>query len=179
VGTVVSGTEIYMNLGPLIIVSGIGLTYMILGLHQSARKRAAYEQSLIKRVGIEYKGRIAELNMFMDTGCRLYDPVNDRPAVIAELRCLKIILEPCELEIIEGCFDVSEAYMRGLRVLNMRTVSGEMTAFGIVADRIFGEEFEVKNITVALVKNRISEQYNGIMNPEILNENICDKEYAL
>ena len=110
---VVSGVEVYMDLSMWLIFSGIGVTYAILILYYKTRQRAVYEQSLIKRVEIGYKGKKAEVNMFLDTGCRLCDPVNDKPAIIVGLRYIKMLLSENGL-IFCSIDDRNHAYVKGL-----------------------------------------------------------------
>ncbi len=176
---VVSGAEVYMELSPWIIFSGIGLTYFVLGFYHKARQKAVYEQSLIKRVEIGYKGKTAEVNMFLDTGCRLCDPVNDKPAIIVDLRYIKILLSEKELAVIEGNPHAEEVYGCGLRVLPVTTVNGRSVISGIVADYISIDNVKIKKVTVGLLSNAVGGNYSGIINPEILDggDMVYEKNY--
>ena len=170
VRAVVSGAEVYMDLSLITILSGIALTYAALALYGKSRQRAEYERSLIKRVKIVYKGKIAEVNMFLDTGCRLCDAVNDRPAIIVSLRYIKMLLDEEECKIIEKNALPEEVYAHGLRVLPLTTVNGQSVITGIVADYVCIDDVRIKKVTVGLLNEEINENYCGIINPEILNE---------
>lgn len=167
---VVSGVEVYMDLSLWTILSGICLTYAVLAFYSKARQRAVYKQSLIKRVKIAYKGKVAEVNMFLDTGCRLCDPVNDKPAIIVSLRYIKMLLDEEERKIVEGNALPEEVYGHSLRVLPVTTVNGQSVITGIVADYVCIDDAEIKKVTVGLLNEEIGENYCGIINPEILNE---------
>ena len=136
VGSVVSGSGIYINLSPFILLFGITGIYIFLGVYHKMSKRELYEKSLIKRIKLEYKNKVAEVDVFLDTGCRIVDPVNDKPAIIAELDRIKVLLSEEETENIINEKDVGMAYAKGLRVLPFSTINGENQIFGIVADRI-------------------------------------------
>ena len=167
---VVSGVEVYMDLSMWLIFSGIGVTYAILILYYKTRQRAVYEQSLIKRVEIGYKGKKAEVNMFLDTGCRLCDPVNDKPAIIVGLRYIKMLLSEKEIEVIKGDAFAEDVYACGLRVLPLTTVNGKSVISGIVADYISTDNIIINKVTVGLLDDDIGESYSGILNPEIFSE---------
>lgn len=179
IGSVVSGGEVYMNISPLILFFGIVATYIIFGIFRKVRLRVAYEKSLIKRVVVEYKGKSAEINMFYDTGCRLRDPVTDRPAVLVEYRYIKMLLSEEERTVVEENNEAGEAYMQGMRVLPLSTVNGENRVFGIVADVVSWEDFKAEKVTIGLIKSKINENYNGIINPEIVIENMNTEDFAV
>lgn len=178
-GTVVSDGEVYINLSPIAVFLAVILVYIILILKEKTKMRADYEKELIKRVEIYYKGRKSEFNIFLDTGCQIHDPVNDKGAVLAEYKYVKSLLCGAEMEKIESFSDPYEAYMNGMRVLVLSTVSGKSSVPAILAEKVIIDGSVIKNVTVGILKNKISEKYGGILNPEILFDNCYKEEKAI
>lgn len=169
VGAVVCGNGVYLNLSPIILLLGILGTYILLGIYRRMCRRRLYEQSLIKRFEIDYKGRKLELDLFLDTGCRACDPINGKGAIIAEYDAVKLILNDSEKRLINGEMDMVKAYEAGMRVLPFSTVNGDNMVYAIMADCVRGEDFVAEKITVGIAPNKkFGEGYCGLINPEIL-----------
>lgn len=177
VGAVVSGLGIYINLSPFVLIFGIAGTYILLGIYRKLCKRRLYEKSLIKRMTIEHGGKAAEVDLFLDTGCRATDPACDEGVIIVQYDAIKLILTPKEQEIIENCNNIMEVYENKMRVIPFSTIGGDNMIYGIVADRVRGENFSKEKVTVGMLKDRkFDGDYKGIVNPELLlaEENITE-----
>ncbi len=182
VGAVVSGGGIYLNLSPLILLLGITGTYIFLGIYRKMCRRRLYEKSLIKRVCIEYKGKTAEIDVFLDTGCRVCDPVSDKGVIIAEYEAVKLILSEKERCLIEEETDVVKAYGAGLEVLPFSTINGSNMIYAFVADYVRGEALLKKKVMVGMVTDKkFGGEYHGLINPELLlkDENTVKEYIAL
>ncbi len=177
VGAVVSGFGIYINLSPLILIFGITETYILLGIYRKMCKRRLYEKSLIKRMTINYRGKAAEVDVFLDTGCRAIDPITDEGIIIVHYDAVKLILNTGERGIIENCSNIMRVYENKMRVIPFSTMGGDNVIYGIVADRVGGENFSKEKVTVGIIKDRkFDGDYKGIVNPELLlaEENITE-----
>lgn len=172
VGSVVSGGGVYLNLSPLVLILGIVLTYTLLGIYSQKRKEALFEKGLIKRFGITYNNKTCEINVFLDTGCKLKDPISDRGALVVEYDKLKLILSEKEREIVEENKGIDEAFKEGMRMLPFSTLSGENMIYAIVAETLTSEGESWNNVCVGLItKRRLGEDYGGIINPRLYLEN--------
>ncbi len=179
VGSVVTGGGIYMNMSPFILIFAAAGTYILLGVYQNMSKRKLLQKSLTQRITIEYKGKTAEVNIFMDTGCFLRDPVTDAPAMVVEYKTVKWLLSDAEQKIIEGGENVMNAYENGLRVLPFSTLGGDNMIFGIAAD-ISGARLKKNKVTVGITTDKaFGEDYSGIINPEMLLQEEEKMEAAL
>ncbi len=168
-GAVIGSGEIYINLSPVILIIAIAGTYIFLGIYQKMSKRRLYEKSLIKRAQITYKGKTAEIDLFLDTGLRSSDPINDKAVIIAEYRAVKMLLSENERSIIEENKGTLRAYEGGMRVLPFSTINGDNTIYAVVADRVTGEDFSKEKVTVGMVTDKkFGSEYKGLLNPEIL-----------
>ncbi len=169
VGSVVSGGGVYMNLSPFILIFGILGTYFLLAIYRKMCRRRLYEKSLIKRIIIEYKGKMAEVDMFLDTGCRICDPINDNEAIIVEYDAVKLMLSDEEKALINDKKNIVRAYELGMRVLPFSTIGGDNIIYAFVADSIRGCDFLKEKIAVGIVTERkFGNEYKGLMNPELL-----------
>lgn len=178
-GSVVSGSEIYINMSPFVLIFGILGVYALLGLYRRMQCARLYEESLIRRVKIDYKGKTAEVNLFADTGLRACDPLSCEGVVIAEYLAIRLILSEEERKIIEENAALERAYAAKMRVIPYKTLCGENRIFGIVAN-IAGEDFEKKRVTVGLVKDKkFGANYRGLINPELIFEAKREKECVL
>lgn len=177
VGTVVSGFGVYMNLSPLILIFGITGTYILLGIYRKMCRRRLYEKSLIKRMTINYRGKEAEVDVFLDTGCRAKDPISDEEIIIVRYDAVKLILDAQERGIIENCSNIMRVYENKMRVIPFSTIGGDNVIYGIVADLVTAENFSREKVTVGIIKNqKFDGDYQGIINPELLlaEENIME-----
>ncbi len=172
IGSVVSGGGIYINLSPVILLIGIGGTYTLLGIYGKMCRRRLYEKSLIKRIEITYKGKTAEIDLFLDTGCRVLDPINDKGVIIAEYNAVKLILSENERAVIENSQGAMRAYENGMRMLPFSTINGDNMIYAITADKVKSENFSGERITVGLVTHKkFGKEYKGLINPVLLLEN--------
>lgn len=170
-GSVVSGGGVYINLSPFILIFGIAGTYVLLGVYQKMSRRKLFEESLIKRVRIDYKNKSAEAEVFIDTGCRLCDPLNDSPSMVVDYGLIKWILSDRERKIVENNEkNIIDAFENGMRVLPYSTLGGDNMIFGIIADKVSGENFSKDKVTVGISVGR-SLGHGGIINPELIADN--------
>ncbi|MBR2916254.1 MAG: sigma-E processing peptidase SpoIIGA, partial [Clostridia bacterium] len=181
VGSVVSGRGIYLNLSPVILVLGVALTYTLLGVYQKMRRQALYEKSLVKRFKITYKNKSCEVNVFMDTGCRIKDPISDRGALIVEYDKVKCLLSDREREVVEREKGIDRVYETGMRVLPYSTINGDNMICAIVADKLESEDRKWEKVCIGLImETKFEEGYGGIINPRLyLEENIAMEEIAV
>ncbi len=171
VGSVATKNGIYLDISPAVLLLGVALTYTLAGIYQKNSNRVIYEKSLIKRFKIIYKNKVCEFNGFLDTGCRLNDPISDKPAIVLEYDRVKFILSDEEREIVEMKKGETVAYKNGMRVLPYSTINGDNAIYAIVADRIESDGIYWEKVCVGLLtEKRFGENYGGIVNTRLYVE---------
>lgn len=122
-----------------------------------------------RRLTVCKNGKAVVLNVLIDTGNMLTDPITGYPVVVAEKSALRgIVPEKTNEDDIEEL----SRYISGVRLIPFRSLgceNGMMTAF--CPDKVFCRGVLSKNITVAITSSSIcpDRRYNALAGPEIFS----------
>lgn len=167
-----TGAGFYIETSPILLLIAISGTYGFLAVHKKMCKKKLYIESLKSRAVISYKGKIAETEVFADTGCLVCDPISDKPVVIADFNSVRRILDENQIKsVLEEDKDIAAAYLKGLRVLGFSSLGGDNFIYAISSDYVKIGERKIENVTVGISQGQnFSCGCGGIYNPELLTE---------
>ncbi len=172
-GAVMSGGEFYFNIDITYLLSGATLFYLLVAVFSENCKTVLPECELIKETVLENKGKKVAFRVLVDTGCHLKEPVSARPVIIVPLSLGRKICEcPIALKNFFEKGKKQENFMEdGLKIIPFYTVAGQweimpgFEAEGLVID---GKTYETKDFVVAVTEYSLSDNFDGIINPELL-----------
>ena len=155
-GSVMSGTALYMNINPFILLVGTAIMYILQGILRRSVIRSFSRERVMLDINIKYLGRQFELRSLIDTGCCLTEPLSGEGVIIAERRVFGSIPEPT--------YEIAAA-----------TATGNETMKLIFPDEVYGYngKFSVcGKVPVVLCERRLSVDglYNAIVNPDAVRD---------
>ncbi len=176
-GAVMSGGEFYFNIDITYLLSGAILFYLLVAVFSENCKTVLSECELIKEAVLENKGKKIAFKILVDTGCHLKEPVSARPVIIVPLSLGQKICEcPNGLKnFFENEKKQEEFSGEGLKIIPFYTVTGQWEIMpGFEAEKLVvdGKTYETKDFVVAVTEYNLSDNFDGIINPEILTGGI-------
>ena len=122
-----------------------------------------------RRLTVCKNGKAVVLNVLIDTGNMLTDPITGYPVVVAEKSALRGIVPD---NVREDDIEMLSKYISGVRLIPFRSLgceNGIMTAF--CPDKVFFRGVLNKSITVAIASSPIcsDRRFNALAGPEIFS----------
>lgn len=160
---------LYINISPMILISTTLISYFVLSTirHLGARHAGAGDRCEIE---IFNNSNHIELTALIDTGNSLTDTLTDRPVIIAE-KSVAEILFPVSVSI-EAVATGSAVPGKGFRVIPYTSVGGHGLLPAFACERVIicynKQKVTAVNTLVALSNEKLGEDYNAIISPELL-----------
>lgn len=155
-GAVLSGTALYMDINPFILLAGTAILYILQGSFRRSMIRSFSRERVLLDINIKYMGRQFKIRGLIDTGCCLTEPLSGDGVIIAERRMFGNIPEPTH-EIMTD------------------TATGSETMKLIFPDEVWGDngKFSIcRKTPVVLCERRLSADgmYSAIVNPDAVED---------
>ncbi len=158
---------VYINISPAVLIVATLFAYLIISLIRLLGRKQAYNGKRCK-VNIFLKDKKADATVLVDTGHSLTDSLTGRSVIIVEESIAKRlfgILPTPELAALGEEF-------KGFRLIPYKSVGGVGLLTAFVADKIAialeNSQKEITSPLIAISKERLGEDYKGILSPDIL-----------
>ena len=157
---------VYVGVSALVLVISSAVIYGILSLFRRISDRPAANERVPLTVTVS--GNTAVLSAIPDSGNGLRDFLTGRPVIICKKSAAENILPPNVRSYLSGCTED----MTGIRLIPMRTASGEGIAAAFRPDSLTAEIHGTKkrlDALIAVYGNAIEdEDFDAIMSPKLL-----------
>jgi len=176
-GAVMSGGEFYFNIDITYLFSGAILFYLLVAVFSENCKTVLPREELIKEIVIENDGKKIKVKALIDTGCHLKEPASARPVVIVPLPLGQRLCKcPKELErFYKEEKNIDRFTDLGLKIIPFCTVTGQweiMAGFDAEMLEVDGKSYGKNDFVIAVSGYSFSDNFDGIINPEILTGGI-------
>jgi len=162
-GMVIHNSVVYFNISPLVLVGFTVVSYIVFNILYKVFSRPAKFSSKCSVV-VMSENKSIKLNAIVDTGNSITDVFGKSDIIIAEKGIVKKLFNENEM-------DKTEIKKR-FRLVPCNTVSGERLLEGYRCDSALiengGKKIEVKKPILAAAVTPLNEDYNAILNPQIL-----------
>ncbi len=160
----VNNSTVYFDISVTYLILLTAIIYLIITITNSLLKKEALNAKKCK-IRLTLQENTITLNGIIDTGNSLKDLFGDRETVTVS-----------EKEIIKICNGkkIIEKYPERYRILPCKSVTGESLLEGIRCDNmeieLEGKRFNFKNPVAVISKSDFSDNFNAILNSEILTK---------
>lgn len=156
VNAAISNCVMYVNLNPILLLSGCALLYVLLEIYRRMCIRNFSREKIILPLTVRYLGEEYKLTTLIDTGCELREPLSGEAMLVAEKEIFK---------------DASSAG----QMVYINTASGRAELPMLFPESIDCEshEYEIgKFVPIALTNETFCEDglYNSIINPDAVRK---------
>ena len=149
-------------------------TGKIIQIIRKQEKMIAYKTVVV----IERKGKKVELEGYIDTGNRLYEPISHKPVILVEYDCVKSLFSTEEKKFLETYLENQNETQENIcvnsvsvRVVPYQCAAGNTGFFiSVPYDWIFIENKKIKKGYMALQKEKLSEngEYEVLLHTELI-----------
>ncbi len=161
-GVVINNGMVYFDISPLLLIVSTAASYIIITLIRRFTKKDA-PQGTKKQVEIFYGSQKNTVCCLIDSGNSLKDMLSDRPViVISTEKAEKLLGFSLKAE------TVPAGQVKGYRLIPYTAVGGSGMLPAFKADKAVIDNKELSSVIVAVSDNAHGDDYDGILNPEIL-----------
>ncbi len=173
VGAIMSSGEFYFNIDIIYLLAGAVLFYLLLAVFSENCKTVLPQGELIKEFVIVNNGKKVNVRTLIDTGCHLKEPVSARPVIIVPFSLGQSLCKcPKELEMFYKSGKNLEKFTKfGFKIIPFCTVAGQWEIMaGFDAEKLIvdGKSYGCKDFVIAVAEYSFSDNFDAIINPEIL-----------
>lgn len=159
---------IYLDISPTILITATVLSYLIISLiRRVSNKQAALADRY--SLTLTNNGSFVKITALADTGNSLSDSITGKPVIIIENKVAKRL--NIDIPSLEAICTGNASAPNGFRMIPYSFVGGMgmLPAFKIESATVEGDEKKVlSDILIAVSNSPLGEDYNAIINPEIL-----------
>ena len=155
---------IYFDSSFKTVLISSGVTWMIIKLSYSIYQKHATRN--YHKMVLYKNGKAASLNVLLDTGNMLKEPLTGSPVIIVEKNALRGII-PRDIADID--IENISPHIQDLRLIPFKSLGTEAgMLIGFVPDKICSSEPICDNITIAIANSTLSAsgEYNALAGPE-------------